>query len=238
LTAQLYRPGSASLGPAIAAEHDRQDNRDLRALASWRSSSQPRLLGPWRSARAGPGARVIAFPKWVIHFSQAAHDGPARERLRCGRDASRETVGAPRDHARAKRPPFGVGAPLRASGGRAANLTQMDNPFGQKEPRVRGGVRDRVSRSLATTTAAPSLSDERDRRRNDDRAILLRGPRSRRLSASASFISRQCAAQRSPIRSEARARQLRPTPQDGHVAVSLTQTGWRSSSRPVSASST
>jgi hypothetical protein len=53
LTDQLYRPASASLGPAIAVEHS-PGHRDLRAIASWRSSRQPRLLGPWRTSSQMP----------------------------------------------------------------------------------------------------------------------------------------------------------------------------------------
>jgi hypothetical protein len=74
LTAQLYRPGTASPGPAIAVEHDRHDNRDLRAIASWRTSSQPRLLGPWQRNHADARALTIAF---------------GRRALRCLRESSK-----------------------------------------------------------------------------------------------------------------------------------------------------
>lgn len=59
MTDQLYRPGSASLGPAIVVEHDRQDNGDLRTIASWRSSSPPRLLGPWHRHSQYDDAAVV-----------------------------------------------------------------------------------------------------------------------------------------------------------------------------------
>jgi hypothetical protein len=58
LTDQLYHPASASLGPAIAVEHDRHDDRDLRAIASWRSNSAPRL-GPWQGHSRRDDAAVV-----------------------------------------------------------------------------------------------------------------------------------------------------------------------------------
>ncbi len=59
----------------------------------------------------------------------------------------------------------------------------------------------------AATTAAPSLRDERDGRRSYDRAIVLRGTRSRGLSASASDSYQAMRLGRlSPIRADAQAR--------------------------------
>jgi hypothetical protein len=80
-------PGSVSLGPAIDLEHDRQDNRDLRAIASWRSSSPPRPLGPWqtssqttyKSSSAASDVDLTRFDLRIIPAMQSSgrprHDG-------------------------------------------------------------------------------------------------------------------------------------------------------------------
>jgi hypothetical protein len=57
----LYRRG-AFLARAVDLEHDRTA-RDDPAIASWRSSSPPRLLGPWHNSDTVTRRRAIAFTR-------------------------------------------------------------------------------------------------------------------------------------------------------------------------------
>ena len=140
---------------------------------------------PWTIALVVSLAQELAIPMATFRYPRRVGTRtiatPPRERSSAGPLAGR-SVCAERNRA--------------AAASRECFRSQTD----------RLGASASASRSRAATPTAPSLRDERDGRHSYDRAIVLRGTRSRGARAAAPVLSRQCARRRSPIRAGARAR--------------------------------